>query len=305
MASVPRLLLVTGKGGVGKTTVATSLAIALAQSGKRVLLCDVEQSGAAATALSSSPWRFAPRQVAGPWASLGGQLWGMSLDTVESLDEYARIHLRVPGLARIPQINRIFDFVATAAPGVRELLTIGKLAYDVKVDAFDVVVADGPASGHGLGQLQAVRAVHGLAAGGPIFNQTKWMIDILTDPAKTQAVIVTTPEELAVAESMELMASLQNEADVRVGVVIANRVFPPRMTTGSTQPAPSGTDDLALCQALRDTQLDYLRQLIDAVQSASPTTTYLSLPELFVDKLTTTDLGHIATELTNELDWHS
>ena len=120
-----KLLFVTGKGGVGKTTVAAGLAVLAARHGKRTLLCEVDAKGNLATFFETGPIGFEPKPV------IDG-LWAMAMQTEESLKEYLRLQLKVPLLARIGPLARTFDFVASAAPGVREILTVGKLCYEVR-----------------------------------------------------------------------------------------------------------------------------------------------------------------------------
>src|SRR6478735_5265207 len=112
-----RLLFVTGKGGVGKTTVAASLALLGAQHGKRTLVCEVDAKGNLSDFYESGKTAFEPIEVQ-------SNLWAMSMETEESLKEYLRLQLRVPLLSKIGPLAHTFDFVATAAPGVKEILTV-------------------------------------------------------------------------------------------------------------------------------------------------------------------------------------
>ncbi|MGQ0521633.1 MAG: ArsA family ATPase [Actinomycetota bacterium] len=214
-----RLILVTGKGGVGKTTVAAALALLGAQRGKRTLACEVDAKGDLAKVFETGPTSFAEREVQ-------PRLFAMTMDTEASLKEYLALQLHLPIAARIGPLARMFDFVATAAPGVREILTIGKLAYEVRQGHYDLVVVDGAATGHVVGQLAAPQAINELVQVGIIREQTRWMLDILSDPARTGMVIVATPEEMPVNETIDLAARLRAETAVDLAAVVVNRVLP-------------------------------------------------------------------------------
>ncbi|HLX89411.1 MAG TPA: ArsA family ATPase [Acidimicrobiales bacterium] len=214
-----QLVFVTGKGGVGKTTVASALALCAAEHGRRTLLCEVDAKGDVAAYLETGPTAFAAREVV-------PGLFAMSMDTEASLREYLRLNLRIPVVGRIGPLARAFDFVATAAPGVREILTVGKLCYEVRERHYDLVVVDAPATGHIVGQLTAPQAINELVKVGLIRSQTDWMVDILADAARTGLVIVTTPEEMPVNETMELAGRVERETKVQLASVIVNRVLP-------------------------------------------------------------------------------
>jgi anion-transporting ArsA/GET3 family ATPase len=214
-----RLLFVTGKGGVGKTSMAAGLALLSAQRGRRTLVCEIDAKGDLADSFESPGLRFAPTELA-------PNLWGMAMDTEESLREYLKLQLKVPLLGRIGPVARTFDFVADAAPGVKEILTVGKLCYEVREQTYDLIVVDASATGHVVGQLAAPQAINELVKVGRIRDQTRWMVDILGDRDTTAAVIVTSPEEMPVAETLELADRLRTETDVDLAAVLVNRVLP-------------------------------------------------------------------------------
>ncbi|MHB1597532.1 MAG: ArsA family ATPase [Acidimicrobiales bacterium] len=223
-----RLLFVTGKGGVGKTTVAAALGMLAASRGRRVLVCEVEPKGDVAAAYECPPAGFVPREV-----SPG--LHVMEMDTEASLREYLRLNLRVPTIGRIGPVARAFDFVANAAPGVREILTVGKLCYEVREDHYDLVVVDAAATGHIVGQLAAPVGINELVKVGAVRSQTRWMLEILEDPRSTGVCIVTTPEEMPVNEAIDLAGRLEGETGVHLAALVANRVMPELFSRGEEE----------------------------------------------------------------------
>ena len=214
-----RLLFVTGKGGVGKTTVAAGLALLAAQRGKRVLVAEIDAKGDLARLFESTPLAFDAREVQ-------PRVFAMAMHTEDSLREYLRVQARVPLLVKLGPLARTLDFVASAAPGVREILTIGKFAWEVRERHYDVVIVDCEASGHIVSQLNAHRAIDSLVGLGPVKKQTQWMTDVLADPAITGTIVVTTGEEMPVTETLELVAKLRGETEIDVCGLVINRVLP-------------------------------------------------------------------------------
>lgn len=214
-----RLLFVTGKGGTGKTTVAAALAQLAADRGKHVLACEVDAKGDLAALFETGPTDFAGREIT-------RGVVAMSMDTEESLREYLKLYLRIPVVGGLGPLAKALDFVAAAAPGVREILTVGKLCHEVRERHYDLVVVDAAATGHIVGQLAAPQAINELVKVGLIRSQTDWMLEILSDPRRTGLVAVTTPEEMPVNETLELAARIRAETTVELSAVVVNRVLP-------------------------------------------------------------------------------
>src|SRR3954466_11176529 len=144
----------------------------------------------------------------------------MAMNTEESLKEYLSLQLKLPLIARVGPLAKSFDFVATAAPGVKEILTVGKLCYEVRERRYDIVIVDAPATGHVVAQLAAPQAINELVKVGLVREQTAWMVEMLSDPAVSGAVIVSAPEEMPVTETIELAARIREETTVDLFGVI-------------------------------------------------------------------------------------
>lgn len=204
---------------MGKTTTAAALAELAASTGRRTLVCEMDAKGALANAFDVAALQFEPTE-------LSDHLAGMAMNTEDSLREYLRLFVRIPLVGRIGPLARTFDFVADAAPGVKEILAVGKLCYEVRERHYDLVVVDAEASGHIVAQIGAPRAIRQLVQVGLVRDQTNWMIDILDDPERTGLVVVTTPEEMPVTESLELVERVRRDTGVDIAAIVANRVLP-------------------------------------------------------------------------------
>ena len=214
-----KLVFVTGKGGTGKTSIAAALAWLAAERGKKTLVCEIDAKGDLADLYETGPTEFEEREVA-------PRLWAMSMDTEASLKQYLSLQLKLPLVARIGPLAKMFDFVASAAPGVKEIVTVGKLCWEVRERHYDLIVVDASASGHIVSQLSAPQAINQLVQVGLVRQQTGWMLDILGDPATTGLVVVATPAEMPVNETLELTERVRSETNVDLAAVVVNRVLP-------------------------------------------------------------------------------
>jgi anion-transporting ArsA/GET3 family ATPase len=223
-----RLLFFTGKGGVGKSTVAAATALLAAEQGQRVLVVEADDKGAIPGSFEQPSVGFEPREVY-------PGVCAMAMRTEDSLKEYLKLNLRVPVLGRLGPLARVLDFVATAAPGVKEILTVGKICWEVRESIegradWDLVVVDAAATGHIIGQLDAPRAIQELVSVGMVREQTDWMVELLSDPSVTSLNVVATPEEMPVNETIELVQKARVELTVPLGAVVVNRVLPELFT---------------------------------------------------------------------------
>lgn len=225
-----RLIFVAGKGGTGKSSIAAALALLAAGAGKKVLCVEVDAKGDLSRALGGEPVGFAPR-VLQPGIS------ALALSTEESLQEYLRIYFKIPRLVRLTPLARMFDFIATGVPGIKEMLVIGKIAYEERrvekgAPVWDIIVVDSAASGYVLPQLRAARSMMQLTRAGMLRAQTEWVDQVVADPARTVLTICALAEEMPVIEAIELQHLAREQAQVAVAACFLNRVFPIPLTAG-------------------------------------------------------------------------
>lgn len=211
------LLIVSGKGGVGKSAVAAALARTSARVGKRVLAIGLVDSLGLATHLGAERLTYEPREV------LDG-VFTFSVDRAQALDEYLRVQLRVPRAAPTRQLSRALQALVDTAPGVREIISMGKPLFEVWQGTWDTVIVDAPPIGQLASYLRAPETIAGLVPGGPVREQATRMRRTLREQAGL--VVVSTPEELPVVEAKEALEAIADEDLIDVAAVVANRVVP-------------------------------------------------------------------------------
>lgn len=236
-----QLLIVTGKGGVGKSAVSAALAIAAARRGQRVLAIGmVDQRGLAA--------HLGVERLSYDAVEVRRGIFALGIERPAALDEYLRIQLRVPKLSRIGPVARAFDALASAAPGIRETVTMGKVLYETRTNNWDLVVADAPPTGQIGSHIRAPHTVAELVGAGRVREQTKWMHDLMADHVRTGLIMVTLAEELPTVETIETLDWIAQEDLIRVAEVITNRILEP---LGAPVPADV-TTPLGSAAALHD-----------------------------------------------------
>jgi anion-transporting ArsA/GET3 family ATPase len=225
-----RLVIVTGKGGVGKTTVSVALGMRAAAEGKRTIVCEV-------SAQENASRMFEHTTVGFHEVELEENLWAISIDPDESMREYVLLQLKVRAMRDMLFRSRIFNYLAAATPGLKELVTIGKIwelaQLDRKVKSgrkYDTVIVDAPATGHGVGFLQTPRTFANIARVGPIHSQAQTLDRFITDHDNTGVAIVALPEEMPVNETAALEHDLVEEVGVAVDRVYLNGLYPERFS---------------------------------------------------------------------------
>jgi anion-transporting ArsA/GET3 family ATPase len=222
-----RLVFVTGKGGVGKSTVAIALGIAAARRGLRTIVAELSGQARAAEVFGVAP-------PSGEEVRLTEELHAISVDMERAMEEY--LHERAGRVGDLLAASRAFHAFAHATPGMRELLSIGKvweLAQDRRrvADAqpYDLVIVDAPATGHALGALRAPATFAEIARVGPIAHQGRTIDATLRDPAQTAVIAVVLPEEMPVTETLALRGRLHAALGHEPAAVVANACLPERI----------------------------------------------------------------------------
>ncbi len=242
MGATTQLHVVTGKGGTGKTTVAAALAMALADEGKRVLLCEVEGRQGIAQLFDVPPLPYEERQIAVGLG--GGQVYALAIDPEAALLEYLDMYYHLGRAGKLLDKFGVVDFATTIAPGVRDVLLTGK-AYEAARRtergggfAYDAVVMDAPPTGRITRFLNVNAEVAGLAKVGPVRKQADAIMDMLHAPS-SRVHLVTVLEEMPVQETLDGIAELRG-AGLPVGHVLVNLVRPALLSERSQELVTSG-----------------------------------------------------------------
>ncbi len=220
-----RVLFVTGKGGVGKSTVSIALGIRAAMEGKRAIVVEVSSTENASRIFHQADVGF--KEV-----EMSNDFWAISIDPEDSMREYVLLQLKVKAMRDLLFRSRMFTYLAAATPGLNELVTIGKIWELAQLDRkvkhgrkYDLVIVDLPATGHGISFLQSPRTFANIARMGPIHTQAKQLQAMINDREHSGTVIVSLPEEMPVNETKNLEDQLSDDVDVAVDRVIMNGLY--------------------------------------------------------------------------------
>lgn len=296
-----RLVIVAGKGGVGKTVVTAALARAASLAGHSALVVEVEGSSGLGGHFGRPPLGYDEVELLAAGAD-GAQGWvrGRAVTADAALLEYLREH----GLARVSKrllASGVLDVVSTAAPGLRDILVLGKVKSLERDGGADVVLLDAPAAGHAITFLLSARGLLDAINVGPINAQARDVLALLTDPARCQVVLVTLPEETPVNELVDTAFHLEDRVGVALGPVVVNALLPATgdldvdPTTAAAEAGvtllPGEAAALAAAAAFRRDRAAMQAEQVTRLAEALP------LPQLHLPFLFSADIGPVELDV--------
>lgn len=314
------MIIVAGKGGVGKTTVSGALSVMAARAGLRTLVVEVEgKSGLPSMFAKADPLDYHQSTLAAAGSRLGGpssalpleaEVMARTLTPDDALVEYLEAH----GLARVSRrlvSTGTLDVVATSVPGIKDILVLGKVKQLERASASgiegsaDLIVVDAPAAGHAITFLSSARGLVDAVGAGPIRAQAEEVVALLSDPSRCQVLLVTLAEETPVNEVVETAFMLEDRAGVALAPVVVNGVFPrldlPEDAESALDEAGLALDAgeiraLVAAAEFRRHRQDLQSRQVGRLREALPLAT-LELPYLFASEVGPRQLDHLAYAL--------
>lgn len=305
-----RLVIVAGKGGVGKTVVTAALARAAARTGLSSLVIEVEGKSGLATMFGQQALDYEEAVLSPGGGPAGeGEVRARTITPDEALLDYLRDH----GLSRVSKrlvSSGALDVVATAAPGIKDILILGKVKQLERSGEADLLVLDAPAAGHAITFLQAARALLDTVRVGPINAQARDVLEMLTDHQRCRLLLVTLPEETPVNELVETAFNLEDRVGVALGPVIVNGLYaelpglrsrPDELAEVAGVTLRAGeAEELAAAAAFRSDRMALQAEQLDRLAAKLPLD-QLRLPFVFTTAVGPTELDLLADHLLEQI----
>jgi anion-transporting ArsA/GET3 family ATPase len=305
--STSHVVIVAGKGGVGKTTVTAALAVTAARAGSSVLIVEVEGKSGLPTMFGAAPLSYDE-------LDLEPGIRARFLTPDAALVDYLVSH----GMRRISKrliASGALEVVATAVPGMKDILVLGKVKSLDELRAADLIVVDAPAAGHAISFLLSPRGLLDAVRVGPISKQAADVVALLSDPARCQVMLVTLPEETPVSEAIETAYAIEDRAGVALGPVVVNQCFEalPVGVSASVDEVRADAEacgrfvsdreahDLALAVEFREVRHAVQREQIERLRAQLPLPT-IELPFLFTPDIGRPQVGVLADALTRGIE---
>jgi hypothetical protein len=309
--SASRLVIVAGKGGVGKTVVSATMARAAARAGLSTLIVEVEGKSGLASMFGQPPLGY-DEVTLSPGGGPSGEadVRARTITPDDALLDYLHDH----GLSRISKRlvqSGALDMVATAAPGIRDILVLGKVKQLERSDVADLIVLDAPAAGHAITFLQSPRGLLDAVRVGPINAQARDVLEMLTDHERAQVMLVTLPEETPVNELVETAFNLEDRVGIGLGPVVVNGVYDevPGLDADPEEAAraagttlrPGEAEELAAAASFRRDRMALQAEQLERLASKLPLP-QLRLPFIFGAEVGPEELDLLADRFTAGID---
>ncbi len=305
--STSRVVIVAGKGGVGKTTVTGALAVTAARAGRSVLVVEVEGKSGLPVMFGAPPLGYEEIQ-------LDERVRARFLTPDAALVDYLVSH----GMKRISKrlvSSGALEVVATAVPGMKEILVLGKVKSLEESRAADLLIVDAPAAGHAITFLLSARGLLDAVQVGPVRKQAQDVISLISDPARCQVLLVTLPEETPVSEAIDTAFAIEDRAGVALGPIVINQCFPALPDDVSIDPSDILRDaetcrrfvsdrearDLARAAAFRQERHRLQHEQIERLAKRLPLP-QIELPFVFTPDITRPQLDVLADALTRGIE---
>ncbi len=291
------VLIVAGKGGVGKTTMAAALARMASQTGRSVLIVELEgKSGITGAFGMAEDLGYDEVELQPASGAAQGAVRARRITPDDALVEYLEDH----GLRRVSKrlvSSGVVDVVSTAIPGIRDVLVLGKIKQLEREGIADLIVVDAPATGHAITFLTSASGLVNAARGGPLRTQASDVVELLSDPARCRVILVTLPEEMPVSETIESAFTLEDKAGVQLGPVIVNATDPePVGLERSAVEAAAGLNvDPDLVAAMEQARVFRLERHALSVSQIERLARDLPLPQLLVPRMESEQIGPAET----------
>ena len=264
-----RLLIVSGKGGVGKSTVCAAMALIMARRGKRVLTIEIDSKERISQLFGAPEVGHEGRQVY-------ENIWAMNMQPITVMDEFVAAHVPVRALVDQVVESPIYQYFVAAAPGLKELVTIGKVmilegervSKRSKKPQWDFIIVDAPATGHGIALLTVPYTVADTLKVGPVHKQARKIVDLLTDRRRTRFMLVTLAEEMPTNEAIEMYHTIQDDLGIPMENVVINGVYPKLLQPKQRKLLADISARLEQTQA-NTTQVRLLRAMVDCAETAA------------------------------------
>jgi hypothetical protein len=306
--SASAVTIVAGKGGVGKTTVSATLAHAAASRGLRVLLVEIEGKATLPALFGHQELTYDEITLLAPGAVGPGSVTARALTPDAALVEYLSDH----GFQRISRRlseSGAVDIVATATPGIKDVLILGKIKQIERAGVYDAIIVDAPAAGHAISFLRSASGLLDAVSAGPIQLQAAEVAELLADPARCQVMLVTLPEETPVNEVIETAFSLEDRIGVALGPVVVNARL--EADPALVQGFDSASRDVEWPERLVKTvsvaaqyrvdRAERQRSQCERLQSELPLG-QLSVPFVFRGELGPSNIAELAEHLLGQID---